>query len=273
MVQWGCASNRKPAEDATAAAPDASASAKAEPAAPARPRLTIAEASAACDRVQASQEIPATCTTDYIDNVPSMIVGFESTDDANVWLGPFAERVGDPFCDAANQNGREARIYVTVGAGAEQRARRWSCELGKWGDWFATAPAEPAQPTPPAPERPEPAATQALADAVRACNRVQANRNVPVSCGTDYVNGVPAMIVGFPSPAVAETYMRQVADKVAGPFCDAANRASQRAAVFINMANTRARQFDCQQRKWSAWFPLTPNAESREPASGTVELN
>jgi len=139
--------------------------------------------------------------------------------------------------------------------------------LGKWSDWFATTPRQPVATA----SRPaEPATTQTIADAVRACNGLQANQEVPISCGTEYVNGVPAMIVGFPTAAVAEAYMRQIADQVTGPFCEAANRARQRAAVFINLANTRARQFDCQERKWSAWFPLS---SEETPAPGALELN
>lgn len=135
--------------------------------------------------------------------------------EAQEWLGPFAEHIGTPFCDAANRNGREARVYMTVGTGDEQQARRWNCELGKWGEWFANVP-RPVQAPP----------TQTIADAVRACNNVQANRDVPVSCRTDNVDGVPSMIVGFPTAADAEAYMLQVDEQVAGPFCDAANRAS-----------------------------------------------
>jgi hypothetical protein len=186
------------------------------------------------------------CTTDYIDSVPSMIVGFRSAEDAHQWLGPFAEHIGGPFCDAANRNGREARVYMTVGAGPQGQARKWSCELGKWGDWFAMAP-----------ENPESAPPQTIADAVAACNDVQANREVPVSCQSEYVDGVPSLIVGFPTAADAETYLAQVANQVAQPFCDAANRAGRRASFFITLASSQARQFDCEQQRWSEWFQLS----------------
>lgn len=200
------------------------------------------------------------CTTDYVDGVPSMIVGFRNADDAQQWLGPFAEHIGAPFCAAANRNGREARVYMTVGTDSGEQARRWSCELGKWGDWFANAPAEsaptPSAPSPsPSPDRQAP--PQTVADAIRACNDVQSNREVPVTCRTDYVNGVPAMIVGFPNATDAEAYMDQVAERVAGPFCEAANRASRRALLFITLANAQARHFDCEQQTWGEWFELT----------------
>jgi hypothetical protein len=239
---------------------------QASPGVPPGKATTLADASAACDRVQANREVPVSCTTEYVDNVPSMIVGFRTGAEAEEWIGAFARHVGEPFCDAANRNGREARVYMTVGTGAEQLARMWSCELGKWSGWFSPTPgsAEPA-PAPPTPTQPQSDQPLTIADAISACNAVQANRSVPVSCRTEYVNGVPAMIVGFPTSSAAETYMDQVAEKVAGPFCSAANRANRRAALFITLANAQARHFDCEQQKWGEWFELTeqPTAPNR----------
>jgi hypothetical protein len=222
---------------------------------------TIADASAACDRVQANRQVPVSCTTEYVDNVPSMIVGFRNGEEAEEWIGAFARHIGEPFCDAANRSGREARVYMTVGTGAAQLARMWSCELGKWSGWFSTTAESPEQPA--QREAPTPAPLT-IAEAISACNAVQANRSVPISCRTEYVNGMPAMIVGFPTSSAAETYMDQVAEKVAGPFCSAANRANRRAALFITLANAQARHFDCEQQKWGEWFELTePTAPNR----------
>src|SRR5690606_30641435 len=199
---------------------------------------SIAEASAACDRLQANAKVPVTCTTDYVDNVPSMIVGFRHVQAAERWLQPFAEHIGLPFCNAANRNGREAPVYMTVGAGADARARRWRCELRQWRDSLATYPAR--KPPPAAPPPPP-----TIASAIPTCSSVQANREVPVSCQTEYVNGIPSMIIGFPTPATLETYLDPVADHVAAPFCDAANSANRRASLIAALANSRARHFNC----------------------------
>ncbi len=251
-AQWSCASTRMTAEAPTPTPTPAEAA----PSSPAK-LSTIAEASAACERVQANLDLPISCTTDYVDNVPAMIVGFRNAREAEQWLGPFAEQVGDPFCAAANRSGREARVYLTVGTGTAQQARRWSCELGKWSDWFATASEPPAsEPPPPPPET--------IADAIRACGNVQANREVPVTCHTDYVNGVASMIVGFATSADAEAYLNAVAEQVAGPFCDAANRANRRASLFITLARAKARHYDCEQQRWGDWFDLSrPRARDR----------
>lgn len=242
----------------------ASSSAAFEGGAPARPSSaagassrrtapsTIAEASAACERVHENRQVPVSCATDYVDAVPSIIVGFRDADDAQRWMRPFYERVAGPFCDAANRSGREARVYLTIGVGSAQRARRYSCEFGKWGEWFSAAPGAAAATG----VEVEAAPPQALADAVQACRAVQANREVPVSCGTRVVNGVPAMIVGFRSPDDVQTYLEPIATRVAGPFCDAANRLGRRAALYVMVAKSRARHFDCEAGEWGEWFEL-----------------
>lgn len=213
---------------------------------------TIAEASIACQQVQTRSSMPVTCQTEYIDGVPSIVVGFRDLAQANTWLGPFAEQVGVPFCDAANRSGREARVYMTVGSGDAQRGRLWSCELARWGEWFSLAGPAPARKAP-----------ETIAEAVQACERVQANPRVPVSCGMRYLDDVPTLVVGFRDDEEAETYLVPMAREVAGPFCDAADRASRRAAVVITIANTRARLYECERRRWSDWFSLTPDPGSR----------
>ena len=253
-AQWSCVSTQTTAKTAESAPSPPGPSEAAPP--PAK-LATIAEASAACDQVQANVRIPVSCTTDYVDDVPSMIVGFRTAREAEEWLGPFAEHVGNPFCDAANRSGREARVYMTVGTGPAQQARRWSCELGKWSDWFATAPEPPAA-------EPRPAPTETIADAITACGHVQANREVPVTCHTEYVDGVASMIVGFPTTADAEKYMDAVAEQVAAPFCNAANSANRRASLFITLARAKARHYDCEQQRWGEWFELSqPRAVDR----------
>jgi hypothetical protein len=259
-VQFSCASAQKPAEAAAQGSePDRA--------------MTIADASTACANVQQNPDVPVSCTAEYIDDVPSIIVGFRNPDEAREWLGPFVDQVGAPFCDAANRSGREARVYMTVGTGADERARRWSCELAKWGAWFQpareAAAAAPPQASPPARTSPatrKSAPPATLDDAVRACKLVQANRNVPVSCKTDTVNGVPSLIVGFPSAEEANAYMEQVAQKVAQPFCDAANRAGQRASFYVTLAAAQARHYDCEQQRWSDWFELPQRAEPARTA-------
>jgi hypothetical protein len=234
LAMSACASTQVPAREPSAAEP--------APAVAAPP--TMADASAACDRVQENAEIPVTCRTDYIDDVPSMLVGFRTIDEANAWLGDFARKIGEPFCAAANQSGRPARVYMAIGSGDERRGRRFSCELGKWGDWFSLA--ERGETTP-----------STLSDAIAACRRVQDDEELPISCNLDDLGGVPAIIVGFPSSEDTERYLSVMAQQVGEPFCDAANLAGRRAAFIITVANAQARPFDCGQQRWGEWFSIS----------------
>jgi hypothetical protein len=193
--------------------------------------------------MQGSASTPVTCRTDYVDDVPSMLVGFRNLEEANAWLRPFAEQVGEPFCEAANRDRRPARVYMAVGMGEDRQARRFSCELGHWGEWFSLAEAQPVKP-------------QTIAEAIQVCQHVQADEAVPISCSTDYLDGVPAMIVGFRNGEEAEQYLGAMAERVAEPFCDAANRANRRAALIVTVANEYARPFDCEQQRWGEWFPI-----------------
>jgi hypothetical protein len=242
----GCAPARPPVSAPTAAAEAAGA----QPSEPSpRADATLAEASAACDRVQENAEIPVTCRTDYIDQMPSMLVGFRSIDEANAWLGPFARDIGQPFCEAANRSQRPASVYMAVGSGDDRRGRRFSCELGTWGEWFSLAEPDVAKP-------------QTIAEAIQACNRVQADEGIPIACATDYLDGVPAMIVGFRTSEEADKYLSAMAQQVAKPFCDAANRANRRAALIITVAGSYARPFDCEQQRWGEWFSIPARSDT-----------
>lgn len=214
--------------------------------------MTLADASAACDRVQANFKVPVTCTTDYIDKVPAMVLGFRTVQEGQAWFDAVAEYASTPFCSAANRHGREARVYVTVPLRGEEHARMWSCELGKWGDWFSTSGVNAEGSSP-----------QTIAEAVRACSNIQASHQVPVTCHTDEVNGEPSLIVGFPTAADATAYLAQVAEQVAQPFCDAANRLGRRASFFITLERSQARRFDCEQQQWGEWFELKRERTTR----------
>jgi hypothetical protein len=233
LLTGACASTQSPAREPSTPAP-----------APAAPKQTMADASAACDRVQQNARIPVTCRTDYIDDVPSMLVGFRNLDEANAWLGDFARQIGEPFCAAANETGRPARVYMAIGSGDDRRGRRFSCELGKWGDWFSLAERGEATPT-------------TLTAAIDACRRVQDDEELPIACNLDDLGGVPAIIVGFPSSEDAEHYLAEMAQQVGEPFCDAANLAGRRAAFIITIANAQARPFDCGLQRWGEWFSIS----------------
>jgi hypothetical protein len=93
---------------------------------------TLLEAIVACRRVQDNQELRVGCSTEFIDGMLTMMVGFESPLDAAKYSGEMEARLSTPFCEAANGAGTSASVYVLVA----YSARQFDCELGTWGSWF-----------------------------------------------------------------------------------------------------------------------------------------
>jgi hypothetical protein len=117
----------------------------------------------------------------------------------------------------------------------------------------------------PTAQRDESAVT--IASAANSCQRVQENVKVPVGCSTDYVKGVLSMMIRFGSEVEVETYLQPMATHVAEPFCAAANRASRQARVYMTVENSRARYWDCELSRWSAWFAIEGDASSNAVAA------
>ena len=221
---WGCAGSQQ------------------EPQAPTSPKAAITLASEMCAAVQANEQLPVSCETRFVGKVPSIIVGFRNVTEAQELIGPFARDIGMPFCEAANRMGREGRIYMMVGTGAERLGRRWNCELGMWGEWARVDAA-------PQPEG-------RLDQAIEACKHAQTDESLPFGCRTEENEGVQSMFVSFKSDPDARQYFEGVVNQIAAPFCETANRAHVEAAVFITVAETRARRFDCKSGEWGEWFEV-----------------
>jgi hypothetical protein len=195
-----------------------------------------------CAAVQANKQLPVSCETRFVGKVPSIIVGFRNVTEAQELIGPFARDIGMPFCEAANRMGREGRIYMMVGTGAERLGRRWNCELGMWGEWARVDAA------------PQPEGRLDLA--IEACKHAKTDESLPFGCRTDENEGVQSMFVSFKSDPDARQYFEGVVNQIAAPFCETANRAHVEAAVFITVAETRARRFDCKSGEWGEWFEV-----------------
>jgi hypothetical protein len=94
----------------------------------------VADAVNRCRRVQESTTIPVACKLQYLNKIPSMVIGFRNQQEAAAFLRPMAENVAGPFCDAANDSGQTAAVAVVVG---RTTARLFDCENGRWGEWFS----------------------------------------------------------------------------------------------------------------------------------------
>lgn len=212
---------------------------------------TLASAAAACDRIQRQQSIPVGCTTREIEGVPSMFIAFDQQATADRHLSRVAAEVAAPFCDAANNSNRPASVYVAI----QTWAKRYNCELGQWGEWFAfngnIASFRPGEATT---QRPN--AQVAIAEAITRCRRVQESTRIPVACKLQYIDETPAMVIGFRNEQEASEFLRPMAEDIAGPFCDAANESGQSASVAVIVGQNSARVFNCERGQWGEWFQL-----------------
>lgn len=224
---------------------------------------TIASAAAACDRMQREHSIPVGCTTREIEGVPSMFIAFDAQATADQHLSHVAAEVAAPFCDAANSSNRAASVYVAI----QSWAKRYNCELGQWGEWFAFS-GNIASFNPDATTQTRPTAQTAIADAVTRCRRVQESNRIPVACKLQYIDETPSMVIGFRNEQEASEFLRPMAEDIAGPFCDAANESGQSAAVAVIVGRNNARVFDCEHGQWGEWFKLREN-ESEDDAQET----
>ena len=94
-----------------------------------------------------------------------------------------------------------------------------------------------------------------LADSIQVCKVVQRERHIPISCLTTYVKGRPTMLVGFADASDFDDYGRVIAEYVAGPFCDAANRAGRQA--FVAFALNRPglmKLYACETGEMTGWL-------------------
>jgi hypothetical protein len=94
----------------------------------------IAEAIEACRKLQNSREIPFSCGIEYIDNIPTMMVGFSDYPEMENWLTVFDEYISEPFCKSANQSNRQAVILVYLKSSG--MGNLYSCETRSLSGWI-----------------------------------------------------------------------------------------------------------------------------------------
>jgi len=227
------------------------------PAVQRRPAIrTIADAVDACERVEKTPGTTVSCRVEYIDGVPSMVMGFRTQAEATSYLTPMAEQVAAPFCVAANSANRQAAVFIVVGG---KSARRYSCELSRWDDWFELTPPKKSKPRP-----------LTIAEAIAVCKEIQKDSSLPIGCATAYIRGTPSMVISFRNEKEADALLGAMANQVAGPFCEAANSSNRPAAVYMVIGGRHARPYSCEMADWGDWFELAP--EDRQPSPGGQSL-
>jgi hypothetical protein len=93
---------------------------------------TLVEAMVACKRLQNNRELPVGCRTEFVDDVPTLVLGFESAADAARYSSAMDAQLSLPFCEAAYRAGRTAALFALTA----NSARQFDCEHQQWGAWF-----------------------------------------------------------------------------------------------------------------------------------------
>jgi hypothetical protein len=110
---------------------------------------------------------------------------------------------------------------------------------------------------------------QSVSDAIAACNKIQKAQDLPVGCRLEYIDGKPAMFMAFADLQDAENWMGALAEHIAVPYCDSANRSGREAFVVALVDSTdQGKLFRCETWEWGAWFALDSQEETtRTPES------
>ena len=132
-VLFGCTvyTTNPPASQAPAAVQS-----QAKTAAPEKeePPLTIAETMQLCKKIRTSPELDIGCEVRYVEGKPAMVVVFPHAEAVRKWWTGMTKYVAASFCFAAVTAHQEA--FVFLGIKDTQQARRYSCEMQEWGEWF-----------------------------------------------------------------------------------------------------------------------------------------
>ena len=91
---------------------------------------------ALCDAIQRDRGIPVVCKTGYVENVPSMIIGFWSGRSATAWIEPVLDKVAVPFCTSALYDNQTA--FVIFNFFTDKLARGYDCRTREMTPWFST---------------------------------------------------------------------------------------------------------------------------------------
>jgi hypothetical protein len=108
-----------------------------------------------------------------------------------------------------------------------------------------------AQPAPPPPPASGASAVEMLSMAENSCEASQ-RAGISVRCRLGIVDGLPAVVMEFPSHDEADKQAAAMTKRVVKPFCDDADGQQAHAGAVI-MVEDQYRSFDCAKRQWSEW--------------------
>jgi len=96
-----------------------------------------------------------------------------------------------------------------------------------------------------------------ISEAIKACRMLQETKKIPFSCGTQYVNGIPTMAVGFPDDNSVKAWLPAFSEMVGNPFCESASQTNRQALILVVIHSIKiANIYSCETKGLSGWFSL-----------------
>lgn len=96
-----------------------------------------------------------------------------------------------------------------------------------------------------------------ISEAIKACRMLQDMKKMPFSCGTEYLNGIPTMAVGFPDDNSLKEWLPAFSEIVGNPFCESASQTNRQALILVVIHSIKmANLYSCETKSLSGWFSL-----------------
>lgn len=94
-------------------------------------------------------------------------------------------------------------------------------------------------------------------DSIAACEEERYSSENPVNCVVTYVQGHPTLVVEFANEPSMNAYLGEFSERIAEPFCEAANNDEQSAFFVVALKNPRLGSVSsCETDESSGWVSL-----------------
>lgn len=101
-------------------------------------------------------------------------------------------------------------------------------------------------------------------DSFNACEDVRYNGENPVNCIVTNVQGHPTLAVEFANEPIMNAYLGEFLERIAAPFCEAANKEKRIAFFVVALKNPRMGTISsCETDESSGWVSLESLEQSR----------
>ncbi|UCH49165.1 MAG: hypothetical protein JSU95_05085 [Betaproteobacteria bacterium] len=107
------------------------------------------------------------------------------------------------------------------------------------------------------------ATPMAMYDSIAACEEVRYSGESPVNCVVTNIQGHPTLAVEFANEPSMNAYLGEFSERIATPFCEAANKDNQSAFFVVALKNPRVGSVSsCETGESSEWVTLDSLGQS-----------